>query len=72
MILIVQDSTTAVGSLSEVATGLTLGGWIFISIAWTGIISLLIFCYRKILQKAAEKKQQTKSQSTSSDNEETN
>ena len=69
MTSLIQDSTHVVKSLSEGATGLTLTGWIFISVVWTIIISLLIFCYRKILQKAAEKKQQANFQSTSRNNE---
>lgn len=71
MILFAQESANAVGSMSEGVTGLTLGGWIFISIAWTGVLSLLIFCYRRIWQKAAERKQQARFQATSNDNDET-
>jgi len=72
MILLLQESTNVVSATSNGGTGLTLAGWIFISIAWTSVLGLLIFCYRKILQKAAEKKQQAKFQSTSGDNQATN
>ena len=37
-------------------TGLTVGGWIFLSVAWTTIIGVAVFCYRKVLQKAVEKR----------------
>jgi len=30
---------------------LTIGGWIFLCIAWGCIISLNIFCYSKILRE---------------------
>ncbi len=72
MILFVQESANAVKSISENSTGLTLGGWIFISIAWTCVISLFIFCYRKILQKPNDKKQQGEFESTSGHSEVTN
>jgi hypothetical protein len=42
--------------LSDKPVGLTTGGWIFISIAWTAIISVAVFCYRKVLQTAMEKR----------------
>lgn len=38
--------------------GMTTAGWVFIAIAWTAIISIAVFCYRKVLQKAEEQKQQ--------------
>ena len=37
-------------------TGLTAGGWMFVAIAWATIISVLVFCYRKVIQKADERK----------------
>jgi hypothetical protein len=39
------------------AVGLTTAGWIFFAIAWTVIISVAVFCYRKVLQKASERRQ---------------
>ncbi len=39
------------------AVGITAAGWIFLAIAWTAIISVAIFCYRKVLQKASERRQ---------------
>ena len=48
----------AVQGLSDKPVGLTAAGWVFISIAWTTIISVAVFCYRKVLQKAEEKRQQ--------------
>jgi hypothetical protein len=45
-------------SLSDQPAGMTAAGWIFIAIAWTAIISVAVFCYRKVLQKAEERKQQ--------------
>lgn len=50
-------------SLSEQPIGLSAAGWTFIAIAWITIISLVVFCYRKVLQKAAEKRQRALSQS---------
>jgi hypothetical protein len=38
---------------------MTTAGWIFMASAWTMIISVAVFCYRKVLQKAAEKRQRT-------------
>ncbi len=29
--------------------GLNLGGWIFISAAWIGIIYITIFCFKRVL-----------------------
>ncbi len=34
-------------------TGMTLGGWVFISIAWGGIITLTVLCYRKVFKMPA-------------------
>ncbi len=49
--------------LSDKPVGMTTAGWIFISIAWTTIISLAVFCYRKVLQKAGEKRRRALSES---------
>jgi hypothetical protein len=57
MIDLVQRTVQTGQSLSDQPVALTTGGWIFITIAWTTIISMAVFCYRKILQKAAEKRQ---------------
>lgn len=56
--LLLHAVVPAAQSISEQSLGLTTAGWIFISIAWTAIISVAVFCYRKVLQKAAEKRQQ--------------
>jgi hypothetical protein len=56
MLLLLEAAQTA-QSLSDKPAGLTTAGWIFMSIAWTTIISMAVFCYRKVLQKAAEKRQ---------------
>ncbi len=69
MIAFIQDAAKTASALPDNTKGLTTAGWIFISIVWTIIISLLIFCYHKIFQKAAEKKQQAKFQAMSPDKE---
>ena len=58
MIPSIQEAAQTAQALSDQPVGLTTGGWIFISIAWATIISVAVFCYRKVLQKAAEKRQQ--------------
>jgi cell division protein FtsN len=45
-------------SLADQPAGMTAAGWFFIAIAWTTIISIAVFCYRKVLQKAEKRKQQ--------------
>ncbi|MCG3119107.1 MAG: hypothetical protein ALAOOOJD_01438 [bacterium] len=52
MIAIIQ---VAAQTVSNPALGMTTAGWIFMSLAWLTIISVAVFCYRKVLQKAAEK-----------------
>ncbi|GEM_PF-3323084 len=54
MILIQEIAQAA----SDKPAGMTAAGWIFISLAWTTIISVAVFCYRKVLQIAEEKRQQ--------------
>ncbi len=56
MFLIIATAQSAQTS-SQNAVGLTTAGWIFISIAWITIISIAVFCYRKVLQKASERRQ---------------
>jgi hypothetical protein len=56
MMLLLQEAVQTAQALSDQPVGLTTGGWIFISIAWATIISVAVFCYRKVLQKAAEKR----------------
>lgn len=53
--LLLHEVVQVTQTLSDKPIGMTTAGWIFISIAWTTIISLAVFCYRKVLQKAAEK-----------------
>jgi hypothetical protein len=57
MVLLAQAVTPIAQALSDKPIGLTSAGWIFIAIAWTTIISIAVFCYRKVLQKAAERRQ---------------
>lgn len=56
LLLHVLVSTTQ--SASQPSLGMTTAGWIFMAFAWTTIISVAVFCYRKVLQKAAEKRRQ--------------
>jgi hypothetical protein len=55
---LLQEAAQTAQALPDQPVGLTAGGWVFISIAWATIISLAVFCYRKVLQKAAEKRQE--------------
>ncbi len=52
--LFVQET---VQSLPNQSAGMTAAGWIFITIAWTAIISVAVFCYRKVLQIAEARRQ---------------
>lgn len=61
--LLFHEVVQSAQSFSDKPVGLTTAGWIFISIAWTTIISLAVFCYRKVLQKAAEKRRRALSES---------
>ncbi len=56
MLLFHEVAQTA-PAFSDQLAGMTAAGWIFMAIAWTTIISVAVFCYRKVLQKAAEKRQ---------------
>jgi hypothetical protein len=56
MFLITATIQSAQASAQN-AVGMTTAGWIFISIAWITIISLAVFCYRKVLQTASERRQ---------------
>ena len=38
------------------AQGLTTAGWIFVSTAWVCIISIAVFCYRKVILKSEHKR----------------
>lgn len=60
MIAIIQTATQTV---SNPALGMTTAGWIFMSLAWLTIISVAVFCYRKVLQKAAEKRRRAQLES---------
>lgn len=55
MLLLHEVAQTA-QSLSDKPVGMTTAGWIFMAMAWTTILSVAVFCYRKVLQKAAEKR----------------
>jgi hypothetical protein len=55
--LLLHEVVQGAQSIADKPIGMTTAGWIFISIAWTTIISLAVFCYRKVLQKATEKRQ---------------
>lgn len=61
--LLLHEVVQVTQTLSDKPIGMTTAGWIFISIAWTTIISLAVFCYRKVLQKAAEKRRRALSES---------
>ena len=64
MISLIQESAQTAQSLSDEAVGMTTRGWIFISIAWATIISVAVFCYWKILQKAFGRRQRPSLEST--------
>lgn len=40
----------------ELQSGLNLGGWVFILIAWGSIIGLTIFCFKRVLVTHNDKK----------------
>ena len=61
--LLLHEVVQVTQTLSDKPIGMTTAGWIFISIAWTTIISIAVFCYRKVLQKAAEKRRRALSES---------
>ena len=56
MISLHQAAAQTAQSLSDQPVGMTTSGWIFMAIVWTTIISVAVFCYRKILQKAFERR----------------
>jgi hypothetical protein len=58
MISLIQEAAQAAQRLSDDPVGMTTRGWIFMGIAWTTIISVAVFCYRKVLQKAFEQRRQ--------------
>lgn len=64
MMLFIQEAAETTKALPNSTGGLTTAGWIFVSIAWTTIMSMLIFCYRKVLQKAAERRQNVQGESS--------
>ncbi len=63
--LLLHEVVQVTQTLSDKPIGMTTAGWIFISIAWTTIISIAVFCYRKVLQKAAEKRRRALSETSS-------
>jgi hypothetical protein len=65
MVSLIQHAIQIAQSLSDEPVGMTTRGWIFMSIAWTTIISVAIFCYRKILQRAFERRQRESLESPS-------
>lgn len=65
MTLLLQEVAQTTQSLSDKPVGMTTAGWIFMASAWTMIISVALFCYRKVLQKAAEKRQRALLESSS-------
>lgn len=36
--------------------GLTTGGWLFLAAAWSAIIALTAFCFRRVLRQRAQRK----------------
>ncbi len=38
------------------ATGLSMGGAIFITLAWGGILSLTVFCFYKVFKDSGHKR----------------
>ena len=57
MMFLIAATVQNTQASAQNAVGLTTAGWIFLAIAWTTIISLAVFCYRKVLQKASERRQ---------------
>jgi hypothetical protein len=51
-----QEAAEAIRTSTENSAGLTTAGWIFVTIAWTTIIGVAVFCYSKVLQKAAARR----------------
>ena len=58
MISLIQATAQTAQSMSNEPGGMTTQGWIFMGIAWTTIITVAVFCYRKVLQKAIERRRQ--------------
>jgi hypothetical protein len=57
MMFLIATTVQSAQASAQNAVGMTTAGWIFIAIAWTTIISIAVFCYRKVLQKASERRQ---------------
>jgi hypothetical protein len=57
MMFLIAVTLQSTQASAQNAFGLTTAGWIFLAIAWTAIISVAVFCYRKVLQKASERRQ---------------
>jgi hypothetical protein len=57
MMFLITATVLSAQTSAQNAVGMTAAGWIFISIAWITIISIAVFCYRKVLQKASERRQ---------------
>ena len=60
MIVLIQEAVSAAEPALEDIEGMKTGGWIFISLAWTVITSLVVFCYRKILKIAEQRRTQNR------------
>lgn len=54
--LLLHEVVQTTQALADKPVGMTTAGWVFISVAWITIISLAVFCYRQVLQKAAGKR----------------
>lgn len=65
MLFLILHAIQTAQSLSDEPVGMTRRGWIFMCIAWATIISVAIFCYRKILQRAFERRQRESLESPS-------
>ncbi len=57
MVPFIQEAAQTAQSMSGKPVDMTTAGWIFLSIAWISIISVAVFCYRKVLQKATKQRQ---------------
>jgi hypothetical protein len=57
IMFLITATAQSVQASAQNAVGMTTAGWIFMAIAWITIISIAVFCYRKILQKASERRQ---------------
>jgi len=37
------------------AEGMTIAGWIFMAVIWSAVITLVVFCFRRVLFKQSAK-----------------